>query len=227
MSKNKKVSRARFEDFYRICVNAVKMIGINLMPDEDWSSVYPDLTAKFFRFYNVFWFINGVFLLTSLSANIVAYMDDLASVEYLKSLTSILTGISNYFKGYLMSRHQDKIREILQSLKTTFLTSENDQKRFEVEKVLKSLLRMKRIYLTLYTLMLLGSIIPEIILFATTGQHSNITWTPFEINSNFRFFANTTWLCWIGFAFCLNGFGADFILFSTITMLTIQFKVKN
>jgi hypothetical protein len=224
--KNKKVQLAKFEDFYRICVNAVKTIGINLMPDEDWSTTYPELTAQFFRYYNIFWYINGAFLLASLSGILIAFMDDLASVEFLKSLTGILTGISNYYKGYLMSQYQEKIREILKSLKKLFLTSEEDQKHFKVDKTLRNLLRMKRIYLTLYTTMLLGVFIPELIIFATTGKHSQLNWTPFEINTTFRFFANLIWLAWIAFAFCLNGFGADFILFSTITLLSIQFKVN-
>lgn len=227
MTENNKPGKVKFEQFYRICVNAVKTIGINLMPDEEWTSSYPEEVANFFHYYNIFWLINGTFLLTSLCGIFVTFMDDLVSVEFLKSLVAILTGMSNYYKGFLMSRHQIKLREILKDLKILFPTSEKDQKHFEIEKVLRNLLRMKRTYLTLYVLLLMGTFIPELLLHATTGRHSNMNWTPFDINTEFRFYGNMIWLAWIALTFCIDGFGGDFVFYSTITMLTIKFKVTN
>lgn len=217
--------KIKFENFYQISLSAVKTIGINLMPDKEWASKYPNQVGIFFVLYNFFWFINGIFLLTSLSGILIIFMGDLHSVEFLKSLTAVMTGFGNYYKGYLMSRYQNEIRVILRSLKYLFETYVCDQERYEVQKLLKNLLRMKRAYLIFYTSMLLGTFIPEVILYSTTGQHSNLNWTPFEINSVFRFIFNFIWLVWIAFAFCLNGFGADFVLFSSITMLTLQFEV--
>jgi hypothetical protein len=85
---------------------------------------------------------------------------------------------------------------------------------------------MEKIYLTLYLSLFLGFYVPEVYLYLTTGKSTKINWTPFEINSAFRFFINQIWMGWVALALCLNAFGADFIHYSTVTMLKIQFEVR-
>lgn len=217
--------KVNFEDFYRICTNAVKTVGINLMPNEEWALTHTDLLNKFWRRYHKFWFYNGIWLIISYVLTFYSFLGDWFSVEFLKSIIAFLTGICNLYKGFLMNRHQDEIKEIMLEIKKYFPVHENDQEKFGIQEDLKKLLRLKKIYLTLYTSLLFGIFIPQLLYFILKGEQSLGNWTPFEVDALTPYLINYFWLVWIAFTFCLCGFGADFILYSTITMICIQFKV--
>jgi hypothetical protein len=196
------------------------------MPNQDWTSTHSDLVDKFCRNYHYFWFFNGIWLIISYLLTFYSFLGDWVSVEFLKSIISILTGICNLYKGFLMNRHQDEIKDIMLKLKKYFPVSAFDQEKFGIEKDLKSLLKLKKIYLTLYTSLFFGIFIPQLIFFVWKGEQSLGNWTPFAVDSMTPFLINYFWLVWIAFTFCLCGLGADFILYSTITMISIQFKVN-
>ena len=219
--------KIKFEDFYRLCVNSVKGYGVNLMPNNNWTSSNAETVAKIYFIYNIMWFINGTLLMLSLCCKAVAEWKNggLTSTGFLGSLIAVITGISNSYKGYLMTRYQNKIKNILKELKDLFPTSAADHEQFEIKKTLRTLLRMKWTYFCLYAVMIFGVSIPNWIQFFTGVRIHEQFWTPYELDTTLRFVLTYTWLAWMSFCFCFGGFGADFVLYSSITMLSIQFKV--
>lgn len=217
--------KVKFEDFYRICVNAVKTVGINLMPNEDWTSTHIDLVNRFMRNYYKFWILNGIWTLISYSVIFCSLFGDWLSFEFLKSVIALLTGICNIYKGFLMNQHEHEIKDILAELKKYFPIYAWDQKKYGIQQELKKLIRLKKIYLTLNILLLIGIFVPELIFFTLKGKITFGNWTPVDISSVLSYTLNYIWFVWISFTFCLCGFGADFVLYSTVTMISIQFKV--
>jgi hypothetical protein len=228
MSQSKKTSKPNikiyFKDFYRVCINAIKTTGINLMPDEDWSATHPDLVAKFFRYYNIVFLINGILLLISFVGNIFTFLDN--TNNFLEAITTFLSSFGNFFKAYLMYRYQEVFRNIIRILKKLFPSFPHEQELHGIPKTYQSFRRIERIYGMFYVSILLGVFMPTVISIFQS-EMIWLNWTPYEINSMTRYVATFFWLFLTSLIFCLNGFGSDFVLFSTITLLGIQFKVNS
>lgn len=222
--KIKVKKQIRFNDFYRICINAIKTTGINLMPDEDWSNTHPDLVAKFFRYYNIVFMVNGILLLISFVGNIFTFMDNTGKL--LEVIITFLSSFGNYFKAYLMYRYQEMLRNILRILKKLFPSSVEEQNAYGISETYQNFRKMERLYGMFYVSILLGVFIPPLVNVIIKEEQIWLNWTPFEVNNMTRYFFTFNWLFWTSLIFCLNGFGSDFVLYSTITLLSIQFKVS-
>lgn len=218
----------KFEDFYRIAANSVKTFGIKIIPDENWSKKNEEFFAKFFIYYYRFWFLSGFLLTFSITASTFSHVNDTA--EFTQILPSFFTGWFNFYKGYLIYKYQDEIKEIMRNLRSSFPIFADDQEKYGVKKIIRELLWMKRVYATLYGLFLVSTFTPTWYKFFVYGKMTitNEIWIPFEIENGTTFMLFTVWLHWIATTFCICGFGTDFMLFSTVTLISLEFKIlKN
>lgn len=216
--------KIHFESFYRVAVNCLKLTGLNMMPDEPWSDNNQELIDSFFYYYKRFWFFNGTLLLASFTACMFVHLDD--PKDFTKVLTSIFTSYFNYYKGCLMWKNEKEIKDIMRALREYFPIYEKDQKENNVGKVLKVLLRMKKIYVSLYLLLVNASYIPMTLMFLLHGEKVEIFefWIPFALDSTAKYVIYFLWSYWISATYCMCGVGSDFMFFSTITLLCLEFE---
>lgn len=151
MSQRKKNScEIKFEEFYKIPVNVLKAIGIELSIDKNSSPKF----LKVQSIYNKIWLINGVIFFTSLLTKLFLNIND--ALEFTKIFPTALVAPFNLYKGFLMFYHHDEILDIMRTLEEIFPITENDQNRCDVKKSFTLLLRMKKIYGILYSSIILA-----------------------------------------------------------------------
>lgn len=218
MIEAKAKGKINFEDFFKIPKNAVKAMGVNL------SSQNESRLNAINLYYTRFWFISGVCLMNFLMIKLI--LESSSLMETSKTLPNVLTGYFNLYKGYLMYTNQEELKRILEVLRKLFPVYADDQEERKILETLRRLLRMKRIYLTLYLSLVVFVFVPTVLKFLFTGEREMRAdlWIPFNLDTNIKYLAFNTWLIWIMVSFLLCGFGTDFILFSTVTCLSMEFQ---
>lgn len=213
----------KFEDFYRISVSALRATGINMMATED--SPKSDRKRKFFQLYHKIFLFNFILGLTSFALSLWNHLYE--HKLFIKILTSFLTGYFNFYKAILITREEKSIKQVIRDLRKYFPIFADDQEKYKVKRHFRIIRNMQIVYFALYALLIILNFFKTIITCFLTGNRSLIGefWVPFELNSNIKYTVYVFWACCSSFAIVLCGFGTDFILFTTIILLNMEFYV--